>query len=173
MPQSVTRTGKAAQPFSFGKKTVNRKILLDVVGVLLIALVVLIGYKLSPILLPKADLTLEPDPACDLQKTACAVALPEGGELKLSVGTQPIPLVKPFAVTVEMPGAGQVEIDFSGVDMDMGYNRPMLQQAAPGVFKGEATLPVCVTGRMTWQATVLAETGKTRIAVPFRFVTGE
>jgi hypothetical protein len=66
-----------------------------------------------------------------------------------------------------------VEIDFAGVDMDMGYNRPLLQEATDGVFKGEATLPVCVTGRMTWQATVLVEIGRTRIAVPFRFVTGE
>ncbi len=159
--------------FFCGKHSVNKKILLDIVGVLLIVLVVLIGYKLSPILLPKADLTIEPDPACDVQKTPCSVAVPELGVLKFSVGTQPIPLVKPFPVMVDMPGAAKVEIDFSGVDMDMGYNRPLLQEAADGVFKGEATLPVCVTGRMTWQATVLVETGRTRIAVPFRFVTGE
>ena len=74
---------------------------------------------------------------------------------------------------IEDPAIRVVVIDFSGVDMDMGYNRPLLQEATDGVFKGEATLPVCVTGRMTWQATVLVETGRTRIAVPFRFVTGE
>ena len=62
----------------------NKKILLDIVGVLLIVLVVLIGYKLSPILLPKADLTIEPDPACDVQKTPCSVAVPELGVLKFS-----------------------------------------------------------------------------------------
>ncbi|WP_415034010.1 hypothetical protein [Azonexus sp.] len=151
----------------------NRKILLDIVGVLLIVLVVLVGYKLSPILLPKADLTVEPDASCDLQKTACQVDVPEYGRLTFSVGTQPIPLVKPFAVKIEMPGAEQVEIDFSGVDMDMGYNRPLLQKTGDGVFSGEATLPVCITGRMTWQATVLVETSKKRIALPFRFVTGE
>jgi hypothetical protein len=56
--------------------------------------------------------------------------------------------------------------------MNMGFNRPALAPAGPGRFAGQATLPVCVTGRMTWQATVLVEAGRTRIAVPFRFDAG-
>lgn len=53
--------------------------------------------------------------------------------------------------------------------MNMGYNRPALAAAAPGMFVGSASLPVCVTGSMAWQATVLLETDRARIAVPFRF----
>ena len=150
----------------------NRKILIDVVGLLLIALIVLVGYKLSPLLLPKADLTVAPDPTCSLQEGACSVSLPEGGVLRFSVGTRPIPLVKPFELRVEASGARNVSVDFAGVDMDMGYNRPALAERSPGVFTGEATLPVCVTGRMTWQATILLDTPAARLAVPFRFVTG-
>jgi hypothetical protein len=63
-------------------------------------------------------------------------------------------------------------VDFAGVSMNMGFNRPALVPAGPGQFTGQATLPVCVTGRMTWQATVLVEAGRTRIAVPFRFDAG-
>ncbi|WP_374328345.1 hypothetical protein [Azonexus sp.] len=150
----------------------NRKILLDLIGILLILLVVVIGYKLSPLLLPKSDLTVEPDAACKLQEADCAVALPGGGKISLSIGTRPIPLVKAFPVTVEASGARRVEIDFAGVEMDMGFNRPQLQELTPGVFTGEASLPVCVTGRMTWQATVLVDLPGSRVAVPFRFVTG-
>jgi len=151
---------------------VNRKILIDLVGLLLIALIVLVGYKLSPLLLPKADLTVEPDPACNVQEEPCSVNLPNGGTLRFSVGTRPIPLVKPFELRVEVADARSVLVDFAGVDMDMGFNRPALTARSPGVFTAEATLPVCVTGRMTWQATILLDTPDTRIAIPFRFVTG-
>jgi len=155
-----------------GKNLVNRKILIDLVGVLLIGLIVLVGYKLSPLLLPKADLTVEPDPACSLQEGPCSVSLPDGDMLRFSVGTRPIPMVKPFELRVEAAGIRNVSVDFAGVDMDMGYNRPQLAERSPGVFTGEATLPVCVTGRMTWQATLLLETSTARVAIPFRFVTG-
>ncbi|MFN4325065.1 MAG: hypothetical protein ACK4FP_04150 [Azonexus sp.] len=148
---------------------------MDLIGLELIALVVVIGYKMSPILLPKADLTALPDPACDLQKQACAANLPSGGSIELSLGTRPVPLVKPFAVEVVAKGIqpARIAVDFSGVEMNMGYNRPELQPSGAGRFVGEATLPVCITGQMDWQATVLVEAGSQRIAVPFRFTTGE
>lgn len=153
---------------------VNRKILMDLIGLELIALVVVIGYKMSPILLPKADLTVLPDPACNLQKQACAATLPSGGTIELSLGAQPVPVVKPFAVQVVAKGVrpARVEVDFAGLDMNMGYNRPELKENGEGRFVGEATLPVCITGQMDWQATVLVEAGSERIAVPFRFATG-
>lgn len=152
----------------------NKKILLDIIGGLLIVLIVVVGYKLSPLLLPQSDLSIAPDPACDIQKQACEVALPGGGSLSFSVGSQPIPLLKPFALKVLVQGSqvSQVAIDFAGVDMEMGLNRPQLTETAPGVFVGEANLPLCITGQMTWQASILVDTPKARIAIPFRFVTG-
>lgn len=154
---------------------VNKKILIDLIGLELIALVVVVGYKLSPMLLPRADLVVEPDPACNLQREDCAVRLPDGGTVELSVGTRPIPLVKSFPLEVRTRGlaAERVEVDFSGVDMEMGFNRPQLAARGDGRFAGDATLPVCVTGRMVWQATVLVDSGATRIAVPYRFTSGE
>lgn len=152
----------------------NKKILIDVIGVLLIGLVVTVGYKLSPMLLPKADVTVHPDPTCDLHRQACAVRLPAGGSVELAMGSHPIPLVKPFEILVSTVGVSpsRVEIDFAGVDMGMGYNRPVLTARGEGRFMTEAMLPVCVTGQMLWQATLLIETGSERIAIPFRFVTG-
>lgn len=152
----------------------NKKILIDIIGIELIALVVVIGYKLSPMLLPKADVTIRPDPVCNLQQQACAVTLPSGGKVELSMAPQPIPMVKPFEVTVATSGfsPSRVEVDFAGIDMNMGYNRPQLVERGDGRFSGEATLPVCITGAMDWQATVLIETGSERIAVPYRFSSG-
>src|SRR5574343_183132 len=156
-------------------RLVNKKILIDLIGLELIALVVVVGYKLSPILLPKADLTVQPDPACNLQQQACAAALPNGGQVVLNMATRPIPLVKPFEIEVATSGFTpvRVEVDFAGIDMNMGLNRPQLTPSGDGRFVGEVTLPVCITGHMGWQVTVLIESGRERIAVPYRFGTGE
>lgn len=153
----------------------NKKILIDVIGLELIALVVVVGYKLSPMLLPKADITVQPDPVCNLQREACSVALPSGGNVTLAMGTRPVPLVKPFEVQVATSGftPARVEVDFSGIEMNMGYNRPELAARGTGSYAAEVTLPVCITGSMDWQATVLIETGSERVAIPYRFTTGE
>jgi len=154
---------------------VNKKILIDVIGMELIALVVVVGYKLSPMLLPKADVTVQPDPVCNLQREACSVTLPSGGKVTLAMGTRPVPLVKPFEVEVTTSGLSpaRVEVDFSGIDMNMGFNRPELAARGAGNYAAEVTLPVCVTGSMDWQATVLIETGGEQVAIPYRFTTGE
>lgn len=153
----------------------RKKILIDLIGVLLIALVVVVGYKLSPMLLPKADVTVQPDASCDLQQQDCAVALPGGGQLVLTFGSKPVPLVSPFRVNVRTQGISpaQVAVDFEGVDMKMGLNRPQLAAVGEGLFSGEVSLPVCITGSMAWQATVLLDAGNQRIAIPFVFSTGK
>ena len=147
---------------------------MDTIGLLLIALVVVVGYKFSPMLLPKADVTVQPDAACDLQRGPCGIDLPGGGHVELSSSVLPIPMVKPFEIRVATRGIspGRVEVDFAGIDMNMGLNRPELVQRAPGQYAAEVSLPVCITGLMDWQATVLIETGSQRLAIPFRFASG-
>lgn len=142
--------------------------------ILAMILIGVVGYKLSPLLMPKADVTAQPDPACDLHQGACAAPLPAGGKVSFSLTPRPIPVIAPLEMRVDLEGiaADKVAVDFAGVSMNMGFNRPVLAAAGGGRFTGPATLPVCVTGRMTWQATVLIETGQTRIAIPFRFDAG-
>ena len=153
----------------------NKKILIDLIGLELIALVVIVGYKLSPMLLPRADVTVLPDPLCNLQREACSVTLPSGGTIRLAMGTRPVPLVKPFELQVTTSGFSptRVEVDFAGIDMNMGLNRPQLEARGEGRYAAEVTLPVCITGHMDWQATVLVESGRERIAIPYRLSTGE
>ncbi|MCX7167575.1 MAG: hypothetical protein NTV11_15045 [Rhodocyclales bacterium] len=141
--------------------------------VALIALAVL-GQQLSPLLLPRADVTGVMEPGCDLQRRACAAKLPDGGRLEFSITPRPIPLLQALRVEVTVTGVnpGKVEVDFAGASMNMGYNRSELPHTGSGRYAGEASLPVCVSGGMTWVATVLVETDRQRIAVPFRFDTG-
>ncbi len=122
-------------------------------------------------LLPQADLTVTPEAGCDLHRQACSARLPDGGRMELSILPRPIPMVTTLQVEVKTMGyaADRVEVDFAGVDMNMGLNRFVLAPTTAGNFSAEAALPVCVTGNMQWQATVLLDGGRSRIAIPFRF----
>ncbi len=149
----------------------NRSIAIDIAIILALALIAVVGYKYSPLLLPKADLTLTPTAGCDLNQQACHADMPGGGHIELALAPHPIPVVKPLQVTATIVGAApdKVELDFQGVVMNMGFNRVTLAPAGDGRYTGEATIPVCVTGRMLWRATVVVETASQRIAVPFLF----
>jgi len=134
----------------------------------------IVGHRLSPLLLPKADVAGVAEPGCDLQRRACPAALPHGGRLELSITPRPIAFLQTLRVEVTVTGieARKVEVDFSGETMNMGYNRSELTAAGAGRHAGETSLPVCVSGRMTWVATVIVETDRQRIAVPYRFDVG-
>ncbi len=153
---------------------VSNSLLVDSAMILALILIGVAGYKLSPLLMPKADVIASPDPGCNLQLTSCGAALPGGGRVTFSLMPRPIAVAAPLEMVVELAGrpADQVAVDFAGVDMNMGLNRTTLTPGGDSRFTGQSSLPVCVTGRMSWQATVLVETGQTRIAIPFHFDVG-
>lgn len=149
----------------------NRSLLVDGAIIAALALIAVLGYQYSPLLMPKADLTLMPSGDCDLNRQSCAVEVPGGGSIELAITPNPIPVVKPLQVAATFTGVAPklVELDFQGVLMNMGYNRVALAAAGDGRYGAEATIPVCVTGRMQWRATLMVETASQRIAVPFLF----
>lgn len=152
----------------------NRRILIDIIAMLLIGLVTVVGYKLSPLLSPKADIRLEPRPGCNLHRGSCTVAL-GSGELEISISPRPIPLIQPIAVDVQATGVEiqRIDADFAGIGMNMGYNRPQLVATGGGRYRAETTLPVCITGTMDWEMTLLVDTGTDHVLIPFRFTTPE
>lgn len=152
----------------------SKSLLVDSAMILALILIGVAGYQFSPLLLPQADVSVSPDPTCDLHSESCHVALPAGGQLKFTLTPRPIRVSAPMTLHVELAGidADSVAVDFAGASMNMGVNRPVLVATGPGHFTAQTTLPVCITGRMAWQATVLIESGRTRIAVPFRFEAG-
>lgn len=148
------------------------RFLIEISGITLLIAIVAIGYLFAPNLIPRSDVNL-PLSACDPGRAPCKVALPSGGEIELRFTPQPVPLVKPFQVELRAKDLQirQVDVDFNAIGMDMGYNRPRLKPDGHGLYAATTSLPVCVTGAMEWQATVMIETLTTRIAVPFRFST--
>ena len=143
----------------------------DLLALLAIGLLGLAGFVFAPRFLPQTDETAIPDTACDLNLRACVARLLDGTSIEFKLTPRPIPLLKPIQVEAHVEGlaAEKVEIDFAGADMNMGFNRVTLAAISPGRFVGEATLPICVTGRMMWQATVIVASGRRRIAASFRF----
>jgi hypothetical protein len=123
---------------------------------------------------PQVVATLPADGDCDLHSGPChSSSLPQGGTVSFSIEPRTIPLLKPLQlqVTTEDANVSAVEIDFVGVGMNMGYNRPALKETAKGQFTGEATLPVCVRRKMDWEARVLLHTPEGIIMAPFQFYT--
>lgn len=136
--------------------------------------IAVVGQRYSPLLLPKTDVTGVVAAGCDLQQQACSATLPDGGRVQLSITPRPIPYLQPLRLEVSISGfeARKVEIDFTGASMNMGYNRTPLAATGTGRHTGESSLPVCISGSMSWVATVLIETDRQRIAVPYRFDVG-
>lgn len=148
----------------------SKKLLTDLIVLLAIGILGVAGYKLAPLLSPKTDLTL-PRPDCDLNNSACSITLPDGTPFVIDILPRPIPALKPLQIEVltDSERVKSVEVDFAGIDMKMGFNRPRLKPASAGHFVGQATLPVCITGKMGWDVTVLIETAQHLMALPLVF----
>jgi hypothetical protein len=143
---------------------------------LCLAIIGVVGYKLAPTA-PADSVTRLAPIACNPGQGRCASPLPGGGLLELSLAPQPIrPLQQQdIELTLRGPDAAAVEevsVEFSGRDMDMGTLRSRLSLGESEIskhFRGQVMLPVCITGSMTWAATVLISGKQGRLAVPFHF----
>lgn len=113
---------------------------------------------------------------CDLNEGPCSIRHPDGGEVSLEITPRPVPMLRELELQLEYRGPGSpdpewVELDFAGVEMYMGYQRPRLERVGPGAYAGTTTLPICTTEAMTWAATVLPEGNGEAARVQYRFVT--
>ena len=129
--------------------------------------------KVRPLLYPEMLQVAPLSTACDLRSGPCETEFPDGARVAFELFPRHIPLVKELKIAVHTHGieASAVEVDFAGVDMNMGFNRSHLARVGPGEFSGTGVLPVCVRNRMSWEAKVLIHTDAGLLAAPFRFDT--
>lgn len=142
-------------------------------GLLFAAVAAVAVYKVWPLLHPEVVDSAPLDPNCDLRAGPCTGVLPGGGRITFGIKPDTIPLIETLELEVRVDGikASSAEIDFVGVDMNMGFNRPKLSAAGEGRFSGQGVLPVCVRKAMEWEARVLVKTDEGLVAAPFRFIT--
>ena len=140
------------------------------IAILLIPLAVTVYLSLND---SDSDVTAPLDPACDLHRGPCQSVFPNGAKVSLSIEPRPIRALKPLQIRVQTEGidAQSVAVVFRGVDMNMGYNRPQLKAVAAGQYAGTWVLASCGLEHMVWEATVLIETAKHKMAAPFRLET--
>ncbi len=144
-----------------------------IVALLLFGIAAVVGYKLNNATQKNVTLLAASDPDCELRSGPCHAELPSGGSIEFSIEPHSIPLMKPLSLTVSTHSIDvtTVEIDFVGIGMNMGYNRPQLKQVSNNRFEGSTTLPVCILQRMEWEARLLLETDNGTVMAPFRFYT--
>jgi hypothetical protein len=158
----------AAQPGRPGRTLTLLWILL---GLLFAALVAAAVYKAWPLLYPEVVATAPLDPACDLHAGPCTARFPGGLEVRFDIEPRTIPPLAPLRIAADLTGidAHKVEVDFSGTDMNMGYNRSALKETEAGRYEGQGMLPACVRSRMGWEAKVMLHTAGGILVAPFRF----
>ena len=151
----------------------HNALLWGTLGLLFAAVCAVAIYRTWPLLFPDIAVSIPADPSCDLRAGPCRSQVEDSGRVSFAIEPRTIPLVKPLQLRVELQGleAQQVEVDFSGVDMNMGFNRVRLVPAEAGVFTGDGMLPVCVRDAMEWEAKVLVTTGEGLTSVAYRFIT--
>ncbi|MCK5813801.1 MAG: hypothetical protein KAH03_06070 [Cocleimonas sp.] len=144
-----------------------------VVALLGFVIILIIGYKIKASMSPQITATAELEASCDLRQEKCLSKLPGGGTVSLLITPNTLPILHPLALTVDVDGVkvSMIEVDFIGIDMDMGYNRSKLDKVDDHHFKGKAVIPVCVRSKMEWEARVLLQTEKGLLMAPFRFYT--
>ena len=133
-------------------------------------------YQTWPLLFPEVAEAAPLDASCDLRTRPCTAVFPGGGSLSFSIEPRSLPLMKPLRLNIEAEGldVDSVEVDFSGVNMNMGYNRVQLSSSTDSALvtaTGQAVLPVCVRNRMAWEAKVMLQTERGLLVAPFRFDT--
>ena len=141
-----------------------------VVGLLVLTIASISGYKyLKPTFIATTILDMK----CDLRAGACTSLLSDNREISFSISPNDIPILRPLTLTVTSKNmlVTSVKVDFVGVTMNMGYNRPTLKKIDHSHFAGKAILPVCLYSKMDWEARVLLHTNQGIIMAPFRFYT--
>lgn len=151
----------------------NPRLLWSLLGLLLLALAAAALYKAWPLLFPNLERMAPLDPRCDLRAGPCVTTLEGGGRVSFGIEPRALPLLEPLALRVHVEGLTprQVEVDFSGVDMYMGFNRVALSAEGKGRYGGSGRIPVCTREAMEWEAKVLLHDDRGIMAVPFRFIT--
>lgn len=154
-------------------KKKNTGNLWTIVALLVFSILLMVGYKLRASLVPDATVIAPLDISCDLRKSECWSDLPSGGKISLAITPKDIPTLTPLELTIvtDAVNVSSVEIDFVGVDMNMGYNHTVLVKSDNTHFKGTAIIPVCVASKMTWEARVMLQTDTGVVMAPFRFHT--
>ncbi len=111
---------------------------------------------------------------CNLHIESCTAQTGES-KVTLKISPHPIPIARPLGIEVLLENieAEKVELDISGINMYMGYNRvPLTAAKQPGRYIGTSMLAFCTNKKMEWQITLMIhQKDGSQIQIPYRLDT--
>lgn len=110
---------------------------------------------------------------CDLHQESCTAKMGDA-QATLKISPHPIPIARPLGIEVDIKNLSvqKMELDISGVNMYMGYNRVELKSTTPTRFVGTSMLAFCTTQKMQWQVTlIIHQPDGTQIQIPYNLET--
>ncbi len=115
---------------------------------------------------------IENNTQCDLQADSCDLEFPAGEKIRLEITPRPIfANQKQKAILTLRNAIWKIDsIDFSGVNMEMGFNRPKFKKVSQNEYHAEFILEACTSNQIKWQALILVDEGITqKLGIPFYF----
>lgn len=113
------------------------------------------------------------DDSCNLHEQSCS-AVNGDAKVTLKISPHPIPIARPLGIEVATTNLQikKMELDISGINMYMGYNRVELQSANPNRFVGTSMLAFCTNETMLWQITLMIHLADgSQIQIPYELET--
>jgi hypothetical protein len=136
----------------------------------MLALVIQEAYKITQ--REEFAIDIEESFDCNLHQEVCSFNVPNLGTGKFSLMPRPIRMNQNLQAMVKTDFSEQVEmwVDFMGVDVYMGYNRPKLN-GFQNHYEGQVFLPTCTAKHMTWKATILVKHKDKTYGYSYQFLT--
>lgn len=113
------------------------------------------------------------DKTCNLHNESC-IAKMEDTKVTLKISPHPIPIARPLGIEVDIENLDvqKIELDISGINMYMGYNRVTLTPASATRYIGTSMLAFCTNHTMNWQVTLMIhQKDGTQIQIPYTLET--
>lgn len=112
--------------------------------------------------------------SCDLHYQSCTATNNEQ-TVRLKISPDPIPIAMPLGIELSIKNisAERIELDISGANMYMGYNRvTLIPEGNMGRYIGTTMLAFCTTEAMEWKITLIIhqKEGK-QIHIPYLLKT--
>jgi len=113
------------------------------------------------------------DKECNLHTDSCTAKMGDAS-VTLKISPHPIPIARPLGIEVAIKNVDvqKIELDISGINMYMGYNRVTLTSMNPNRYVGTSMLAFCTSQKMLWQITLMIhQTDGTQIQIPYTLET--
>lgn len=113
------------------------------------------------------------DSECNLHTDSCTAKM-GNAQVSLKISPHPIPIARPLGIEVDVENleVQKIELDISGINMYMGYNRVSLSSMNPNRYVGTSMLAFCTSQKMLWQITlIIHQADGTQIQIPYTLET--